>query len=110
MGQANGLKVLLSFLMVCTTGTALAENDDKTQLEVIEITMPKPTATLDLSSREAETERPQRHCLKNTGTRLRTRGTGRCAVGSGHAIRNEMQHRGWASLSAGARLKDSSGY
>lgn len=103
--------LLLLSLCLLAMNTALADNEGKTELEVIEIKMPKPTATLDMSSQQPQAERPRRYCLKNTGTRLRTKGTGRCAIGSGHIISgNEMQHRGWSAISAGARLKDTSGY
>lgn len=110
----NGFK-RLALLALCATvftmNDATAEERLGTNREVIEIKMPKPAASLDLSRPDKDVETPKRHCLKNTGSRLRTKGTGRCAIGSGHIISgNEMQHRGWASISAGAKLKDSSGY
>lgn len=112
MTQANASILILAMgISLALSGNAQAESDDKTQLEVIEISMPKPTPSLDLSSTEEETERPRRHCLKNTGTRLRTRGTGRCAVGSGHVVSgNQMQHSGWEGISAAATLRDTTGY
>lgn len=109
---ALGLRTaLFSLLSLAAVNSALADDETKEALDVITITAPRPTVNLDFSAPAPQETRPTRHCLKNTGTRLRSRGQGKCAVAAGQSIQgNELQHRGWGAISPSARLKDSSTY
>lgn len=81
-----------------------AASAEKTNLEVIEILMPRPMMKLDFRDPESKIKRgATRHCIQDTGTRLRHRGDGQCVVGSGLSVRaKDMKHRGWEDLSPSA--------
>lgn len=61
--------------------------------------MPRPMMKLDFRNQEPKLG-VTRHCIKDTGTRLRHKGTGRCVIGSGLSVNaKELKHRGWEDLS-----------
>lgn len=97
---------LLAYLALAISSVSSAEPqataEDKTNLEVIEIVMPRPMMKLDFRNPEPKLG-VSRHCIKDTGTRLRHKGTGRCVVGSGLSVNaKDLKHRGWEDLSPSA--------